>query len=404
MNKYQLAIDKLNVKRRELAAIFETAGADLDLTSEQVDDVKSRNAEIADLAKEVETLREAQSIAEANTKALADTERVVRTVPHAGGTADQPSPERKTIGQMFVESAAYKEYSSSRRMDTAAMVPMGVKTLLQESAGFAPQAIRTGQVIPSAQQMPRVVDVIPGTTTTQNAVVFMRETTFTNAAVEKAEGAAYGEAALAYTEISLPVRKIPVFIPVTEEQLADIDGMADRINNRLALMVRQRLDSQIVNGDGTSNTLTGLLGTGSILTQAKGTDVNVDALYKALVQVRSVGFAEPSAFLLNPNDWASMRLLRTDEGIYIFGAPADPTVDRIWGLPVVQTTFLAQGTGITADFPAFTELATRSEMEFAISNSHSDFFTSGKLAVRCIVRVCFVVLRPAAVCAITGLS
>lgn len=404
--KLQQKQDELAAKRAELGAIFEAAGPDLALTDEQVSEVKQRNDHLSALGAEVDGLREMERISEANKKELADLERPRHTVGFAGGASDNGAATKanqKTLGELFVGSNAYKGYMANGQASTS-QVEYSVKTLLSEGAGFTPQAIRTGQVIESAQQMPRIVDVIPSTTTTQTAVVFMRETLFTNAAAETAEAGLYPEAALQFSEVNMPVRKVAVFLPVTDEQLADVQGMQERINNRLTLMLRQRLDAQIVNGDGTGVNLTGLLNTAGILTQARGTDPGVDAVFKAIVKLRAVGFVEPNAILMNPLDWQNIRLLRSADGVYIFGFPGgDSATDRLWGLPVISSTYVALGTAITADFAGYTEIAYKAGIEFEVSNSHLDYFANGKLAIRAQLRAAMIVLRPSAVATATGL-
>jgi hypothetical protein len=58
---------------------------------------------------------------------------------------------------------------------------------------------------------------------------------------------------------------------------------------------------------------------------------------------------------------------------------------------------------VVADFHGYTELDYREGIEFEVSNSHSDFFTKGQLAIRAQLRAAFVVYRPSAICQVTGL-
>ncbi|TMC31735.1 MAG: phage major capsid protein, partial [Chloroflexi bacterium] len=119
------------------------------------------------------------------------------------------------------------------------------KTTMTTAAGWAPQAIRSGLVVPIATRPVQVLDLLPQSNTQQANVVFMEETTFTNNAAEAAEGAAYAENVEALTERTALVQKIAVFLPVTDEQLADVDQAKAFVNNRLTFSIRQRLDNQV---------------------------------------------------------------------------------------------------------------------------------------------------------------
>jgi HK97 family phage major capsid protein len=307
----------------------------------------------------------------------------------------------KSFGQLFTESKAYKGRTGS--VGPEARIDVELKTLMTTAAGWTPESTRTGRVVDFATRPVQVTDIIPQTTTTQAAVVYMEETTFTNNAAEAAEGAAYGEAALALTEQSATVRKIAVFIPVTDEQLEDEPQVRGYLDNRLPFMIRQRLDSQLLVGNGTAPNLRGLNNVVGVQTQAKGTDTTPDAIYKAMVKVRTVGFAEPNAVIMHPNDWQDIRLLRTADGLYIWGNPSEAGPERIWGLTIAQAVAQTENTAIVGDFATFSELAVRRGVDVQVSNSHDTYFTSGKQAVRADMRVGFVVYRPTAFCLTTGI-
>jgi len=234
-------------------------------------------------------------------------------------------------------------------------------------------------------------------------VQYMEETTFTNNAAETAEGGTYPEAALAFTEQSSLVRKIAVFLPVTDEQLEDVPQIRGYIDNRLPFMVRQRLDSQILTGNGTAPNLRGIYNVVGIQTQAKGTDPVPDAIYKAIVKVETVGQAVANAVVMHPNDWQDVRLLRTADGLYIWGNPSDAGPERIWGLRVVRAQAATDGTAIVGDFANFVQLAVRRGIDVQVSNSHSTFFVEGKQALRADLRAALVIYRPTAFCTVTGI-
>ena len=282
-------------------------------------------------------------------------------------------------------------------------VKTALKPLFQTSAGWAPESIRTGKVVEYATRPIQVIDIIPPGNTNDTSIVYMEETTFTNAATEKAEGGTYGEATLVLTEKTSPVRKIPVFIPVTDEQLEDEAQAQSYLDTRLVFMIRQRLDSQILVGDGIAPNLTGILNVSGIQVQAKGADPTPDAIYKAIVKVRVTGRAVPNVVVIHPNDWQDIRLLRTADGIYIWGNPSEAGPERIWGLPIVQTDAETENTGLVGDFANFVQLFEKRGIEVKISNSHSTYFVEGKQAVRADIRVALPTYRPAAFCTVTGI-
>jgi HK97 family phage major capsid protein len=406
-------LEKLNAKRAELAAIFAKAAVKVDgqdrynLTPEQLDDVKARNAEIDDLAKQVEDLKAADEIFQRNAQAMRDSNRPANSLPLNGQKTTTEQRQVKTLGEMFVGSEAYKNARDKKSFEVRLndfdfLEARASKTLMETGAGFAPQSIRTGRVAEYAHRRPVVADLIPQTPTDQAAIVYMEETTFTNNAATRSEGGQAGEGALAYTERSKGVREIATFLPVTEIQIEDVSQAQSLIDNRLMTMLDLVEEDQLLTGDDNAPNLGGFH---TIVTQAqaKGADPVPDAIYKGMTKVRATGFAEPSAAVIHPNDWQDIRLLRTVDGIYIWGSPAEAGPERVWGLPVVVTTAETENTALLGDFQLYSEIFRRRGANIKVSNSHSDYFIKGKLAVRADKRLALAIYRATAFCKITGI-
>jgi HK97 family phage major capsid protein len=399
---------RLKAKQDELAKIFNEAGPEIDFSKvksvkgdsrEIAAHVRSLNDNMTDMGKEVTDLKAVEKAAEAS-------RRVAGAREEGDGAGLDKTPfgrPSKSFGQLFTDSTAYKNRTNG--VGPEVKLDIELKALFATTAGFAPETIRNGRVVESAQRPVQVMtaDIIPQTTTSQSAVTYMEETTFTNTAAETAEGGTYPEAALALTEQSSVVRKVAVFLPVTDEQLEDEPQARGYIDNRLPFMVRQRLDSQLLVGNGTAPNLRGILNVVGIQTQAKGADPTPDAVYKAMTKVRVTGQAMPDAVVFHPNDWQDVRLLRTADGIYIWGNPSDAGPERIWGLQVVQAQAETENTALVGDFANFSELAVRRGIDVQVSNSHSTYFIEGKQALRADIRVALVVYRPAAFCTVTGI-
>ncbi|MYV58036.1 phage major capsid protein [Streptomyces sp. SID3212] len=399
---------KMDELRQKVATVFAEAGTEMDFskvksisgnTFEKSATVRAWNDELNDLGKKHDDM---QSVLKAAQRAQVSPDA---REGEKGSQHEMKTQGRKSFGQHFVESQAYKAKNGHIGPEATLDVDLKsilTKDLMETTDGWAPETTRTGRVVDYVTRPIQVIDLIPQNVTNQSAVVYMEETTFTNPAAEVAEGGAYPEAELNLTEQNSPVRKISVFLPITDEQLEDVGQVRGYIDNRLPFMIRQRLDLQILSGDGIAPNLEGLLTKSGVQSIAKGLDATPDAIYKAMVAVRVTGQGMPNAAVFHPLDWQDIRLLRTADGIYIWGNPSDAGVSRIWGLQVTEAQALTQNTALVGDFANYCELAVRRGINTQVSNSHDDYFVKGKQAMRADMRAAFVVYRPAAFCKVTG--
>lgn len=402
--KLEEARDKLNAKRDELGKIFEKY-PDLNIPEEVVADIQTRNKELNDLGIEFEKAREVDEIFQANVKALREARTPVNGLPTPQAPAGPQGGAPKSLGQQVSEHAGYRDaIAAGRHKGIDVTLPnFERKTLMTTSAGWAVENTRQPRLIDLAQRRPIVADLIPQTSTTQSAIKYMEETTFTNAAAPVAEGGLKPEAALAFTERSQPVEKIATWLPVTEEQLEDVPQVQSVINNRLMLMLDLTEEVQLLTGTGTPPALQGFLTKTGVQVQAKAADTSPDAMYKAMTLVRHTGFAEPTGAVYHPNDWMDIRLLKTLDGIYIWGSPVEAGPERIWGMPVVITTAMTENTALTGDFQLYSEIYRRMGITIKTTDSHSDYFIYNKLVILAEERLALVIYRAAAFAKVTGL-
>jgi HK97 family phage major capsid protein len=414
--------EELAAKRKGLHDIFDQAGPDLDLTkvtsidgdtSAKAAEIKRRNDELTDLGVKHDELAALMKMAGDNQKAHEELSKPVagmRFPEGSGAPASQHQQAQqavKSFGELFVESAAFKEYSPHRKQGPVVELPTASifgerKTLLTET-GFAPQAVRTGMILPGLLRRPVVADLIPQGTTDQIAIVYMEETTTTNAAAFTLEGNAKPESALAFTERSAPVRKIATVLPITDELMADIPAMRSYVEARLRVFLELAEESNLISGsNNTAPNFSGMLNVSGIQTQAKGADPTPDAVYKAMVLIQTQSFLDPSGIIMHPLDWQDVRLLRTADGIYIWGSPADPGPERMWGVPVVKTVAMTQNTAIVGAFDTAMQIFRREGVSFAVSDQNEDFFIKNKLMLRIEERLAFAVYRPLGICTVTG--
>lgn len=404
---------KLDAKRDAMAAALTEAGPEYDLmrvksfsgdTKSRVEQLGAMNREIDELKVEVDKLL---VVGRAAAEAKAHTDSREAGTHNDDEDNDGPQAKggrRKGFGEMLMGCDAIKGYRRGSGIGPVASVDVGLKAVFETTAGWDPEDLRTGRVeMYPTRPAPRVIDAFPQTTTSMSTVVYMEETTFNNTSAETAEGQQYAEAALALTERSSEVRKIAVFLPVTEEQFEDEPRAKSYVQNRLPFMLKQRIDLQLLTGSGTSINLRGTENVSGINSQPLGSDPLADAIYKAMRAIRETGFAEPSHVFIRPSKWEQVRLARTADGLYIWGHPSVPGVETIWGVPVTQTTAVTSTKAVLGDYTNFSEVAMRRGIDVQISNSHGGYFVEGRLAIRADVRLAVLHYRPSAFSVVTGL-
>ena len=423
--------EKLAAKQDELGKVFAEAktdsgeydfnkvtvlGKDVKGSIAVAEKVKAMNAELDELAQEAETLEDAEKAA----GAYADREKVRSRLPMPGGSkGDDRRHVIKSLGELLAEEKGYADWIErgtpggldfSYEVLPSDILAKGMlvetlltKALMSTGAGYAPESIRLPGFVEGVTRPLQLIDIIPMSQSGMPSIKYMEETTRTHAAAEKAEGAAYAESTFAFTEKSSEVRKITDSLPVTDEQLEDVPMMQGYVNGRLTFGLRQRADTQFYVGNGTAPNLRGIANVVGIQTQAKGTDPVPDAFFKAMTKIRTVGRAIPTHHVMHPTDWQNVRLLRTTDGVYIWGSPSEAGPERMWGLPVVQNEARDAGDGMTGSFqPAWVSAFERKGVDIQLGYVGTQF-TEGKRTVRGDMRMALVVFRPAAFCDVTGL-
>lgn len=390
---------KLGERADKLKSIFEQAGPNIDLAlvkgygskDDVLADIRNTNEEMAALRKDRDDkLNVLQAAKHANTDWSTEFE----------SGDDRPGRRQtKSVGRQIAESDVRTGGIGTK----AELTGVDIKTLMTRAAGWAPESLRDPGWVPFASAPIMFMDLVPMIPTTQSAIKHMEQTTRTNNAAERAEGANYGEAAFVLTERSVPIETVGVWLPVTDEQLEDEDEAADMIDSDLPLMVMQRVDLQGLVGDGTTPNVRGVNNVAGIQTQAKGADPTMDAIHKGITKVRVTGRAFPNAVVFHPNDWQDIRLTRTADGIYILGNPADAGPTTIWGLNVVQSDNQTENTAVVGDFANYARFRLKRDIVVEKTNSHDTFFIGGKQAIRAGIRCAFVWRRPAAFCTVTGI-
>lgn len=330
--------------------------------------------------------------------------------------------EARDIATRFLESDSYRRLRESgalemksARVDTLPVEVMKRDELLtglrqratvdntDPGGGGLIWSDRKDFVIPLAERRVRLLDIVTVGTTDSDTVEWAKEQTRTHAAAETDYGTAAPEATYEWTKDSTTVKRIPHFVPATKGALMDAGQLRTLLQANLVKGVRMRAESQVLKGDGVGDNLKGIEQY-SILTQALGTDSKHDAVHKAITKIRvnEEDESDPFAIGLHPNDWERIVLEKDADGNYLNQRGAEQP-SNIWGLTPVVSTLFTEGTPLVGDYRHAT-FWVRAGMSVAASDSHSDFFLKGLVALLAEMRAAFAVLRENAFCQVTGFN
>ncbi len=128
-------------------------------------------------------------------------------------------------------------------------------------------------------------------------------------------------------------------------------------------------------------------------------------MLKAITKVSVTGRASPTAVIMNPTNWETIRLLKgaTNQD-YVLGSPLIDVTPRLWGLPVLLTDAIAAGTALVGDFVLWSTLFRRNGVQVDVTDSHSTNFIYNIVTLRCEERLLLQIKRGSAYCQCTSLT
>lgn len=342
----------------------------------------------------------------------------------AAATFDRSPRQASTIGELFIGSDEFKSLAGGRNganmpspfvLQKSDITGYSVKDVYSALPSGNPGAFgridRDPIVIPPMRTR-RVRDLFPSRTTTAAVVEYFQMTGFTNAASSVAErsGGAFGlkpQSGFTFTGQQAPVRTLAHWEAAHRNVLADEPQLRSIIDNELMYGLRLQEDSQILNGDGLGENLTGILQTSGIQTYAWSNgetapvaDTKADAIRRAAT-LSFLAYYEPTGVVLHPNDWEDIELTKDNNGQYLIAVSvALGGEPKIWRMPVVETPAIDEGTALIGAFGTGAQLYDREQASIRISEQHADFFVRNAIVILAEQRLALAVKRPEAFVAV----
>lgn len=224
-----------------------------------------------------------------------------------------------------------------------------------------------------------VLDLIPTGTTDGNSVPYVQEGG-TYGAAETAEGLAKPEDGLTLTDANAQVETIAAWLKIRKQALADTPMLQSIIDTRLRYSVRRRLEAQVINGNGTSPNLRGIMQTTGTQSVAYAAGPLADLILTGITKVM-LAEGEADGVALNPTDWQTVLSGKGSDGHYLAGGPFSPIPPSIWGVNLLGTAAVTAGEGLVGDFGMGAMLFIREGVNVLLSDSDQDDFIKNRVTM-----------------------
>ncbi|MCG7412276.1 phage major capsid protein [Moraxella nonliquefaciens] len=318
--------------------------------------------------------------------------------------ARRPSGElvHQSVGQKFAESEQFKQLQADPRGVKNAKIELkanitSATTDADGSAGALVNPHRVNGVITPSNRRLTIRDLLMDGTTESNAITYIRETGFTNNAKAQAgEGEKKAQSDIKYDDVTVNVATIAHFFKASRQILDDAPQLASQIDGRLLYGLKLNEELQILNGDGTSGNLKGIIPQATAFADKASLAKYTIIDQLRLAQLQAVLAEYPaSGHILNPIDWAKIELAKDDNGNYIIGKPQDGTNPTLWRLPVVETQSMGVGKFLTGAFNLGAQIFDRQQSS-VMTGFENDDFTRNLITILAEERLALAVYRPEA--------
>ncbi len=308
-------------------------------------------------------------------------------------------PAARSLGQQVIESDRFKAFQAGGFRGRTGNIPVLLGALTTDNGGgvlVEPQRL-PGIRMPG--QLPlRVRDLLAVGTTSSNAIEFVREKTFTNNAAAVAENTKKPESVIEFEQDSTTVKTLAHWIPASRQILDDVSQLQSYIDARMLYGLNLVEDNQLMKGDGTGANLKGLMRYATKFDEqlAASSTNKLDRIADAILQVWLTGFPANGIYM-HPKDTNDLRKLKDTIGRYLFSNPESAIVPMPWGMRVVETTAIPEGTALVGAFALAAQVFDRQTATIDIADQDQDNFVKNMITIRAEERLALAVYYPSAI-------
>jgi HK97 family phage major capsid protein len=352
--------------------------------------------------------------------------------------AGAPIPNRiamQSLGTLFTESTEFKDFAHSlgdtlsgpatmrssfetEQYDIVRNVGMSSRGVERKDVYGAMDSstitrgigtvVQFDPMIPRQQRPSRVRDLFPQATTTANLIDYFQVLGFaendgdgnaqTVADYNSGQFGLKPQSKLKFKAEQAPVRTIAHWEAAHRNVIMDVPQLQATINNELLYGLALQEDWQLLQGDGNTENIKGILNHEGIqVYTAENNELYSDSLRKASTLAMLANYP-PNGYVLHPYDWEKIEIQKgTGDGQYmLFTNIAIGVNAQVWRQPVVETAAMQQGTFLTGAFGAGAQVYDRMRASIRIAEQHADFFVRNAVVILCEERLALAVKRPEA--------
>ena len=306
--------------------------------------------EAAETVDEINEIKGAIEAEQARLDAVAEKSAILESMKGAKSAPKAEAPA-KSLGEY-----AEKHLDLSAMLSGAsksAGTPYGFKAATD--AHLAPQIISYSQNVVDVRPENAIRGLFGSEQISGNAITYYQmgatEAVSGGAPKSVAQGATKPQFHVPYTPVTVALQKIAGWFYETDELLSDAPFLRSAIDNRGMFELAKAADTYLA---------TTLLATSGIQSETYAATMSADDIFNAMMDIKTQTGYDADAILINPTDYAALRLAKDGSSQYYGGgyffAPYGngnlETQPGIWGLKTVVTTAVAAGTVLVGAFKA----------------------------------------------------
>ncbi|WP_169294616.1 phage major capsid protein [Advenella sp. EE-W14] len=277
----------------------------------------------------------------------------VQELEEKGIRLQMPGGVKKGFIDLVKSNADYQSMTS-RKQDKAEIEITKSDMLSMMETKVTSAGIVAPVYDPVIQDKPReelkIRDLIPSIPVNQgNSFSFFAELLHTHGAAPVAEGAAKPSSSVTFEQKTDTVKKLAVWMPITEEAEQDVPQLWGYIQELLRYDLKLEEETQILKGVGTGNNLNGVMTQATTYDSglAKSGDTDIDTVRRAIYQVRKQSKRSADAVVMPELNWMNIELQKDTTNRYLFANLQGLVTPILWGRPVVTSDSMDEGDGTT---------------------------------------------------------